>query len=441
MHSRRTARIAVSVVCALAAVLAPAVNDITAGVAAAAPSSSSSSGLAQVRADLAESSQAMLTAATQLTLARNELPRARSAATAARHRLLAARAAEARAAQQRGVAQTDFMLATQGADRSGSLVTEQQTRLGRVARAAYQRGGPMGDISMLLEARSPSDFTERLVMLDSVATSQRAALADVQSAQATVDGQASSLAMVRDRLATAHERAQARAEAVTELTGRSLSAEHDVRRLVASQTAALADAQSARAEDERRLAELTAVSTGLQTQLAVSAQSALGTAGSRAGGSFPVAPGVFAWPVVAPVTSPFGIRVHPITGVRKLHTGTDLGASCGTQIRVARPGVVVSAGFNRAYGWRTVVSHGVVDGALLTTTYNHQQGPGVVPGQQLAAGEVLGVVGTTGYSTGCHLHFEVIVNSDFVDPAPWLAAGPVSRQSGPGETSGGPTGR
>jgi murein DD-endopeptidase MepM/ murein hydrolase activator NlpD len=115
------------------------------------------------------------------------------------------------------------------------------------------------------------------------------------------------------------------------------------------------------------------------------------------------------------------MRVHPITGVRKLHTGTDLGIPCGTPVHAAREGTVIAAGFNIAYGNRTVISHGVVDGALLTTTYNHQSQIDVSVGQQVAAGQPIGLSGTTGYSTGCHLHFELLVNADYVDPVPWLA--------------------
>jgi murein DD-endopeptidase MepM/ murein hydrolase activator NlpD len=115
--------------------------------------------------------------------------------------------------------------------------------------------------------------------------------------------------------------------------------------------------------------------------------------------------------------------VHPITGVFKLHTGTDLSVPCGTPIRAARDGVVTAAGWNSAYGWRTVVSHGNVDGVLITTTYNHQDHLGVDVGTKVGTGQVIGTVGSTGYSTGCHLHFEVYVNSSLADPQGWLPAG------------------
>jgi murein DD-endopeptidase MepM/ murein hydrolase activator NlpD len=190
---------------------------------------------------------------------------------------------------------------------------------------------------------------------------------------------------------------------------------------VAQRRAALAAARAARAEDESRIAGLHAESSRLSVLLAQRARALLGAAGAISGASTPVQTGVLLRPVGGPVTSPFGMRVHPITGVTKLHTGTDFGAACGTPIRAARGGTVLAAEFNTAYGWRTVIIHGEVGGVLLTTTYNHQQYLGVDPGQQVQAGEVIGQVGTTGYSTGCHLHFELIVNSDVVDPLPWIS--------------------
>ena len=80
----------------------------------------------------------------------------------------------------------------------------------------------------------------------------------------------------------------------------------------------------------------------------------------------------------------------------------------------------MQAGWHSAYGWRTVVSHGAVRGVLLTTTYNHQTRLGASVGDKVAAGQQIGTVGSTGYSTGCHLHLELYVNAAMVDPAPWL---------------------
>ncbi len=314
------------------------------------------------------------------------------------------------------------MVAAQHADRSATQVGEQRARLGRVARAAYQQGSALNNVAVLLEAQTPGDFSARLVALDQVAVAQRAVLSDLQVAQQTTRQAAAGFKALRDRAAAAHARATAEAAAIEGLVRETAAAEERVRLLVAAEESALKAAAAAQAEDERRLMELRGESDRLTTLLAHQARALLGAAGTRAGQSHRVQPGVLGWPVVAPVTSPFGMRVHPVTGVYKLHTGTDFGAACGTPITAARRGSVIVAEFNRAYGWRTVVSHGVVGGALLTTTYNHQTDVSVDVGQQVTAGDVIGTVGTTGYSTGCHLHFELIINGDIVDPLPWLAA-------------------
>lgn len=127
------------------------------------------------------------------------------------------------------------------------------------------------------------------------------------------------------------------------------------------------------------------------------------------------------WPVGNPrVTSPYGMRVHPITGVRKLHDGTDFGAPCGTPIRAAAAGRVVAVGSQGAYGQQVTVDHGSLAGVTMTTSYSHLSRFGVRPGAVVAAGGVIGWVGTTGMSTGCHLHFMVYADGSVADPMSWL---------------------
>lgn len=122
-----------------------------------------------------------------------------------------------------------------------------------------------------------------------------------------------------------------------------------------------------------------------------------------------------------PVTSPYGWRMHPTLGVRKLHTGIDFGVAAGTPVLAARDGVVTFAGWSTGYGNRVVISHGTIDGNQISTTYNHMlEGLNVKVGDKVKVGQRVGPVGSTGYSTGAHLHFEVMRNGTYVDPAPWL---------------------
>ena len=117
-------------------------------------------------------------------------------------------------------------------------------------------------------------------------------------------------------------------------------------------------------------------------------------------------------PVQGRHSSDFGMRRHPITGVWKLHDGADIAAPCGTQIVTPWPGTVTRAYFHAAYGWRVFVDHG----GGVVTSYNHLPGVEVKIGQRLTAGQRLGVVGTTGLSTGCHLHWMGWRNGHLIDP-------------------------
>ncbi|XAS64683.1 M23 family metallopeptidase [Micrococcaceae bacterium Sec5.8] len=116
--------------------------------------------------------------------------------------------------------------------------------------------------------------------------------------------------------------------------------------------------------------------------------------------------------------SPFGYRVSPITGGSgEFHRGQDYAAQCGTTVHAAASGTVTFTGWHPYGGGnRVVVDHG--NG--LETTYNHLSSASVIVGQTLARGDVLALSGTTGASTGCHLHFEVMVNGEVVDPTGWL---------------------
>ncbi|MDE0168342.1 MAG: peptidoglycan DD-metalloendopeptidase family protein [bacterium] len=127
-------------------------------------------------------------------------------------------------------------------------------------------------------------------------------------------------------------------------------------------------------------------------------------------------PGTLAWPVGGPVTSPFGWRIHPIFGDRRLHTGIDLGSAAGASIHAAGNGTVILAGSWGGYGRTVVIDHG----GGLSSLYAHQSSIAVAEGQRVLAGDVIGYIGCTGFCTGPHLHFEVREVGAPVDPMLWL---------------------
>jgi murein DD-endopeptidase MepM/ murein hydrolase activator NlpD len=124
--------------------------------------------------------------------------------------------------------------------------------------------------------------------------------------------------------------------------------------------------------------------------------------------------GSFVHPLDGIITSPFGMRFHPILHYRKLHTGTDFAG--GSIIRAADDGRVIMTMLSSAYGNFTVIDHGMVNGKHLTTAYAHQSRFLVRQGQVVHKGDPIGIVGSTGYATGPHLHFEVRENGSVIDP-------------------------
>jgi murein DD-endopeptidase MepM/ murein hydrolase activator NlpD len=131
----------------------------------------------------------------------------------------------------------------------------------------------------------------------------------------------------------------------------------------------------------------------------------------------PARKGALSWPVANPVvTSEFGYRTHPIYGNRRLHAGIDLNAYTGMPVMAAAAGTVVTAGWMSGYGYTVVIDHG----GALATLYAHNSALAVSPGQQVSRGQRIASAGSTGNSTGPHVHFEVRVKGEPVNPRNYL---------------------
>ncbi|HTX58138.1 MAG TPA: peptidoglycan DD-metalloendopeptidase family protein [Verrucomicrobiae bacterium] len=126
--------------------------------------------------------------------------------------------------------------------------------------------------------------------------------------------------------------------------------------------------------------------------------------------------GMFSWPITGPITSPFGWRSNPFGGGPEFHPGLDIAAPTGTTVTAAAAGTVIMAQWYGGYGNYILIDHG----GGWSTGYGHLSAIYVSNGQTVARGQAIGAVGTTGQSTGPHLHFEVRFNGKPVDPAPRL---------------------
>jgi murein DD-endopeptidase MepM/ murein hydrolase activator NlpD len=169
------------------------------------------------------------------------------------------------------------------------------------------------------------------------------------------------------------------------------------------QQSLLATIKDKRHSAEEDLAKMQAASAAIAAKIRAHQGSSSGSSGSGSSA------GGLIWPVNGPITSGFGWRWG------RMHEGIDIGAACGTPIHAAASGTVIYSGWADGYGNFTVIDHG--NG--LATAYGHQSAIYVGSGS-VSQGQVIGAVGTTGHSTGCHLHFEVRVNGNPVDPLGYL---------------------
>jgi murein DD-endopeptidase MepM/ murein hydrolase activator NlpD len=303
--------------------------------------------------------------------------------------------------------------------------------LGRLARSAYQDGAP-SELSLYLDAASIDDVLDRLAYSESAARSETALLRRLADARADLAAQRATLEAKREHVANLRRRPPRPWPG--RRRWRPLRSRPSARcvRLVAEAKAAAAAIAAEKAAELRRMSVAKAESDRIGRVLAeraarAKAAAAAAAARARAAGRRAPTPragrssgvGVLLRPVDGYVTSPYGMRVHPVTGVYKLHDGTDFGAPCGTPIYAAADGQVVEAGYSGAWGNRVVVDHGLIGGDGVGTGYNHMTDIAVRSGS-VSRGQLVGWVGSTGYSTGCHLHLNVYVNGSTVDPMNYL---------------------
>jgi murein DD-endopeptidase MepM/ murein hydrolase activator NlpD len=363
--------------------------------------------------DLARADAKVEDAIKRLNAAEEKLPAAR--------RELAAAQSELNAAQQRKAA-ADVKVAEAIAKVANAkqriAQTEQQIdfleqRIGQMAREVYQ-GGSVSEMEVLLESSNPGDLASRLETLRSIAQGNNNTLTDLDAAKAQLNVRLASLTILEDEAEQAQAQAQREVEKAAAAKARADAAKATIDELVAGRMSALRDARDRKQSVRKQYDQLKAE----QDRIAAIARAAASKAvGGTSGVPANIGPSGLAWPVTgAPVVQNVGPRIHPVYGYRSCHTGTDVGAGQGAPIATAADGVVVSIENGGPYGLHTVVQHG----SGISTMYAHQNSTAVTVGQKVKRGQVVGTVGSTGWVTGPHLHFEVHVNGTPYDPMGWF---------------------
>lgn len=256
------------------------------------------------------------------------------------------------------------------------------------------KNGQISYLDVLLGAADFGDFTTRMELLKRVLNQDVTLIAKVKAERELILQKKAELE--RDK-ASILELKQAAAEKKQLIASRKQERE-----------VVLDSAVNEKDTADRAYKELMETSRRIE-QMIRSSQSGKGTGPTGATGAL-------VWPADGPITSPFGWRTHPIFGTQTFHTGIDIGADYGDTVVAADGGVVIYADWMGGYGKAVIIDHG----GGISTLYAHNSQLVVSEGQRVQKGQQISLVGTTGYSTGPHLHFEVRQNGSPTNPMSYL---------------------
>jgi murein DD-endopeptidase MepM/ murein hydrolase activator NlpD len=280
-------------------------------------------------------------------------------------------------------------------------LTFEQDNLEMRVVAAYKTSD-LTYVDVVLASTSFEDLVSRTSVVHDLIGGNNDLVGDLEEARAVVE---------REKLAIA-EREDAVQTAVADLQQQN----DELVALRAAQAAQKAQSLATRKTKNGALASVRtdiAVLKRQEAQLLAESRQLTGIINGSSGGG---GTGDMVRPVSGPVTSPFGYRIHPILHYRKLHTGIDYGVGYGSPIHAADSGTVIYATWMGGYGNVIMINHG----GGISTLYAHQSSLAVGNGAHVTRGQTIGYVGSTGFSTGPHLHFEVRVNGNPVNPMGYI---------------------
>lgn len=322
---------------------------------------------------------------------------------------------------------------------SGEVETGQEEvdrsddELATVALSAYKGGGMPSPSSVYVGNSSPQDAVDRSMNYRLTMASQGTRLDTLRTDQSVTENSAERLSAVREEIKQLKIDAEEALERTRVAEEEATEAKNELDALYETQKTQRDDLEAKKTKYEGDQRSLETRSSTLDDEIEELAKQErereeklkAQQQQKSSGGSAPVAGsantgGGWVYPVNARLNSNFGWRVHPIYGTKKLHAGVDFPVACGVPVGAAHSGRVIARTHNSGAGNKLIVSHGIMNGRLVTTSYHHLQGFAKPVGAQVSAGETVGYVGTTGSSTGCHLHFETHEDGNAVNPAKFL---------------------
>jgi murein DD-endopeptidase MepM/ murein hydrolase activator NlpD len=402
--------------------------------------------IAKSKSELNESTKELSAAVVQVDKAQNKLDAATAGLTTTRQELRVAQTKDAHMATKLKQARADLAAAVAAVVAGQARLDAQQAKAGQVVRDQYQQQTNLLPIALLVDPDSSEDFQTRLQWSTTLFDSAQAEIDRLTLLQRQLNAARTQQADLEAKVAAARREAAANLKIKKGLEARAAAQESTVARLLRQRKTAEDAAATDVAQDKARYSELIKERASVERRIAAriakaaaerkraaerkaSQRSRSATKQSHRSrqrqrssnhSTMSSASHGFSFPVAAHITSPFGMRFHPVLRYWKLHDGTDFGAACGTPIRAPRAGRVAERYYNAGYGNRLMIDHGHLGGRYVTTGYNHASRYIVRVGQRVRKGQVIGYVGSTGFSTGCHLHLMVWLDGRLRNPMTWF---------------------
>lgn len=348
--------------------------------------------------------------------AQERLDVARGELASAKTRLGAARVRDQEMQEALELAQARLDQAEADLEQGQADLEEQRQAVTDMIAEIYEAGDPrLEAFSSMIQAQDPADLTWTQEGQSVMVGQQTEAYDELRAAEVLLKVRTDQREEAEAAVAERRQEAADHLVVMRDLTAQARDARAAVRSVVSERRDAKAAAAAVKARDMAALQRLKAREQDIKDRIARMA------ARSSGGGYRGSSDGFLGWPVQGGyVTSPFGMRKHPIYGYWGLHNGTDFGGGCGLTMLAAASGKVVAKYYDSVYGNRLFVYVGKVNGKNLTIVYNHASSYGVSIGQQVSRGQAIGSVGDTGWSTACHLHFTVLANGQPVNPMNYL---------------------
>ncbi|MCA0252040.1 MAG: peptidoglycan DD-metalloendopeptidase family protein [Actinobacteria bacterium] len=370
--------------------------------------------LAQTKSQISEAKDDVEQASASLEESEQKLATARKELAYVQGKLKKARKADAEVAQKVKQAEAELKAAEQAVVQGEADLVAQKRLIASVVTTTYQQQNNLVELGVLFDAGSVEQIAERAQFTELVFGSTSTEMQRLEELQIQLEAAKVAREQAREKVAEQRRQSKALVVEVKHLAADAAAREARIERLVKENTrlrdTALGELEATKEQYEKLEKQEAAITKKILAAIAKQKHLKVNSKG-------------FMRPVNAEPGSPFGMRYHPILHYKRMHWGLDFGAKCGAPLYAMADGKVAqvlrTSQSNGLGNW-TVINYGKYKGDNIASGYAHQSKILVRSGQSVKRGQVVGYVGTTGLSTGCHLHLQIYKDGVRVNPASYV---------------------